>query len=180
VLQYDFDESIGCWLTQTSQAYHRALNDELAPHGITFRQCQVLGWLAHAGELTQVELAAKLEIEPPTLAGILDRMDRAGWVCRCVCEDDRRKKIVTIGPRAEPVWEKIVQCALHVRSVASTGLTPEEVLELKRLLSVVHANVTAGREGGPCSVPSSASASASANSANPATPAAVSLTEEHR
>jgi MarR family transcriptional regulator for hemolysin len=173
VLQYDFEESIGCWLTQTSQAYHRALNDELAPHGITFRQCQVLGWLAHSGELTQVELAAKLEIEPPTLAGILDRMDRAGWVCRTVCEDDRRKKIVTVGPRAEPVWEKIVHCARRVRSVASTGLTPEEVAELRRLLSVVHANVTGGRDGSPCSGPVLSS------TANPVSAAAVSLAEEN-
>jgi len=41
-----------------SQAYQHALSDELTPYGITFRQCQVLGWLAVEGELSQVDLAS--------------------------------------------------------------------------------------------------------------------------
>ncbi len=59
---YDFEESIGYWLTVVSQAYHRALNERLAPHGITYRQSHVIGWLMLEGELTQAELARKLSL----------------------------------------------------------------------------------------------------------------------
>ena len=46
MLPYDFEESIGYWLTVVTQAYHRALNERLAPCGITYRQSHVIGWLA--------------------------------------------------------------------------------------------------------------------------------------
>ena len=49
MLIYDFEESIGYWLTMTTQAYHRAVGEELAPHGITYRQSMVLaGWRSKA------------------------------------------------------------------------------------------------------------------------------------
>jgi MarR family transcriptional regulator for hemolysin len=138
---YDFEESVGYWLSIATQALHRQFNDELAPHGITFRQTQVLGWLALEGEMTQGELASRMMIEPPTLAGILDRMERSAWITRQSCSGDRRRKLIRIRPEATPVWEKIAECALRVRARATRGLSEEEVETLKRLLRVVHQNL---------------------------------------
>lgn len=141
MLQYDFDASVGWWVARTYLAYNRALNDELAPHGVTFRQTQVLGWIAMDGELTQVELAGRMQIEPPTLVGILDRMERDGWIVRAACPKDRRKKMIQVGPRAEPVWEKIIACGRQVRARATAGLSEAELTELRRLLDRVRDNV---------------------------------------
>jgi MarR family transcriptional regulator for hemolysin len=152
MLEYDFDESIGYWLTVTTQAMHRALTDELAPHGVTYRQAQVLAWLAVEGEsatadppgaggLSQSELAAKMLVEPPTLVGILDRMERDGWITRNSCSSDRRKKLVRPTAAAEPAWEKFTECARRVRARATEGLSEEEVETLKRLLGQVFHNI---------------------------------------
>ena len=140
MLEYDFEESLGYWLTIATQGLHRAFNDELAPHGLTFRQSQVLLWLVLKEELSQNQLAALMQIEPPTLAGIVDRMLKAGWIQRRSCPQDRRKKLVSVSPKAEPVWETIVECARTVRARAEENLTPSEALELKRLLSIVAVN----------------------------------------
>jgi len=43
VLEYDFDNSIGYWICMTSHCFEQALNEELTPRGITYRQFQVLG-----------------------------------------------------------------------------------------------------------------------------------------
>lgn len=137
-IEYDFEESIGYWVTITALAFRRALNEELAPHGITFRQFQVLGWLAIERELSQRELADRMDIEPPTLAGIIDRMEAAGWVSRQGCCVDRRRKIIRVEPAAEPVWEKIAECARRVRREATAGLTDEQVEQLRDLLRTVH------------------------------------------
>jgi MarR family transcriptional regulator for hemolysin len=142
VLQYDFEESIGYWLLIGSQTYQRALNEELAPHGVTFRQTQVLGWLALDGQLSQNELAAKMMIEPPTLVGILDRMERDGWISRIACPSDRRKKILVVNPTADGVWDKIVACAKRVRARAVQGLSAEEIETLKRLVRRVQHNLS--------------------------------------
>jgi MarR family transcriptional regulator for hemolysin len=141
VQPYDFDQSVGVWLTLATQAYHRAINDELAPHGITYRQTQVLGWLALDGEMTQADLAAKMFIEPPTLVGVLDRMERAGWIVRRCCDSDRRKKYIQITPAADPTWDKIVQCARRVRARATAGMSEHEMALLKRLLERLRQNV---------------------------------------
>ena len=143
MLQHDLDDSIGVWITLASDAYRRAFTEEVAPHGFTFRQCQVLGYLAYGGPLPQNELAEKMRIEPPTLVGILDRMERDGWIHREGCEVDRRKKIIHPTPAAEPVWSVILQCGRRVRRRASRGLSAQQLESLRELLAKVQENLGA-------------------------------------
>ena len=60
MLEYDFENSVGYWLVRTAQACERAVSEELAPEGITYRQFQVLGWLVLEGDLAQNELAERM------------------------------------------------------------------------------------------------------------------------
>ena len=146
MLEYDFEASIGYWLCLASRAIERALNEELAPHGITFPQWQVLAWLALEGEeLSQSQLADRLRIEPPTLAGILDRMERDGWVRRHPSTKDRRKKMVRPTPRVRPIWDQVVTCARRVRARAVQGVDPAELETVKRVLATVRENLSADR-----------------------------------
>ena len=94
MLEYDFENSVGYWICQASQIFQRAFNEELAPQGVTFRQAQVLGCLALEGRLSQTDLAERMRIEPPTLVGILDRMERDGWIRRGGDTTDRRRKLI--------------------------------------------------------------------------------------
>jgi MarR family transcriptional regulator for hemolysin len=140
---YDFDESIGYWLTITTQAWHRVMINHLAPEGITYRQMHVIGWLKHSGDLSQGELARKMMIEPPTLVRILDRMEAVGLIRRLDDPVDRRRRILQLTPRAEPLWDRITGCARELRDTAATGLSTAEVRQLKRLLRKIHANLGA-------------------------------------
>lgn len=144
-LYHDLQHSIGYWMTVATQAYHRAVSEELAPHGITYRQSMVLGWLAVEGELSQSELAGKMMVEPPTLVGILDRMERDGWITRNGCPSDRRKKMIRATAAAEPIWEKVLQCASRVRAAATEGLSDDELETLNTLLGRVYDNVESSR-----------------------------------
>jgi MarR family transcriptional regulator, transcriptional regulator for hemolysin len=151
VLEYDFENSVGYWVCQASHALQRAFNEELAPQGVTFRQAQVLGCLALEGKLSQTDLADRLGIEPPTLVGILDRMQRDGWIRRDGDKRDRRRKFVDATPAAKPVWTKIVAAAKRVRARATRGMTPPQLAQLKKLLNLVQANLQAAaaqREAG--------------------------------
>ena len=141
MLQYDFESSLGHWICNTARLFEQAMNDELEPHGITFRQCQVLAWLAFEGDLSQSELAERMRIEPPTLVGILDRMEREDWICRESDPVDRRRKNIRPQSKAAPVWSQIVVCADLVRARAKAGLTDEQLQTLKDLLTIVHDNL---------------------------------------
>ena len=139
--QYDFENSVGYWICMSAHAMQRALNEELAPHGITYRQFQVLAWLAMEGSLSQTELADRMDIEPATLVSVLNRMERDGWVTREECANDRRKRIIHPTPRANPIWDKAVACAVSVREKATIGFSPEDVERVKALLGTVLENL---------------------------------------
>ena len=151
MLDYDFENSAGFWIMTAAHDYERAFNDELAPEGITLRQCQVLGFLSLAGPLAQNELAERMRIEPPTLVGILDRMERDGWIRRTACPGDRRRKLIQPQAAAKPVWERIVKVARRLRAQATKGMTANDKLTLRRLLKQVQKNIKQGaaaREAG--------------------------------
>ena len=141
MLEHDFHDSIGCAVAMTAQALERALNEELAPHGITYRRWQVLGWLALRGEITQTELAGLMRIEPATLVGVLDRMERDGWITRQVSGTDRRKKFIRPTWRVEPVWKKITAACRRVRARATAGLTPKQLERTKDVLALMQNNL---------------------------------------
>lgn len=138
---YDFHESIGYWMTLSTQALHRTVSQQLAPHGITFRQAQVIGWLVLTGELSQGELVQRMMIEPPTLVRLLDRMEGAGLIRRDGDPHDRRRRIVRLTDEAGPMWEQIAVTLRNVRKQAGRGLSPDELEQLNTLLRKVLANL---------------------------------------
>lgn len=146
MLEHDFENSVGFWVCQASHALQRAFNEELAPQGVTYRQAQVLGCLALEGQLSQTDLAERMRIEPPTLVGILDRMERDGWIRRDGDKTDRRRKFIQPTPAAKPVWTKIVAAAKRVRTRASAGLSAAQLAQLKKLLGMVQANLQEAAE----------------------------------
>jgi MarR family transcriptional regulator for hemolysin len=141
VLEYDFEESIGYWVYMTSRMIEQAMNDEIAGHGITYRQFQVLAWLALEGNLSQNQLADRMRIEAPTLVGILDRMEQQEWIERQPDTRDRRKKIITPTAKVRPVWERMTACARRVRAQAAEGISVEELELVKSVLTRMQDNL---------------------------------------
>ena len=141
LLRYDFDDSPGWWIVSTARALDRTMAAGLRPHGITYRQCQVLASLALHGPISQADLARDLGIEPPTLTGVLSRMERDGWVERRSCPSDARKNLVHPLQQAEDIWNHIVQTALPLRARAMAGLDDRDLNTLRTLLARIRDNV---------------------------------------
>ncbi len=141
LLEHDFCSDVGFWLHMAAHRFERSMNAELASAGLTYRQCQVLGWLALDGPLAQVDLAERMNVEPPTLVRVLDSMERNGLIERTECSRDRRRKVISPTDRARPIWEKIITCANRVRDRAVRGMTAKEHETLRTSLSRVYDNL---------------------------------------
>jgi MarR family transcriptional regulator for hemolysin len=139
--EYDVAQDIGYALTHTTRAYQRALNAELAPYGVTIRQSQVLGWLRKNGDLSQCQLARLLTIEPATLAGVLERMERDGLILRLADRSDRRRKLIRLNKCAEELGDTVVECSERVCARAVQGLRPQEIDALRGLLKRILNNL---------------------------------------
>jgi MarR family transcriptional regulator for hemolysin len=142
VLHYDFDQSLGFWVCGMAHALRREMNLELAREGITYRQWEVLVCLAF-GDTTQTEIANRLGIEAPTLVGVLERMERDGWLERTCCPEDRRKKRIAPTRQATAVWNRMVTCAHRVRARAQRGLSTDDLATLKRISDQILENLAA-------------------------------------
>ena len=141
MLQFDFEESLGYWVCTTSHAMRRALDTELSRERITMRQFEVLAWIALEGDPSQVELAERLGIEAPTLAGVLARMERDGWLDRYGCPTDRRKKLIRATEKAESVWNRMVECCHRVRKQATKGIAQHDLDRFKSICEQIRANL---------------------------------------
>jgi DNA-binding MarR family transcriptional regulator len=91
------------WLTAREQQAWRsfistipeltaAFEADLAPHGLTMGDYQVLVYLTEAegNRLRMCDLAEALKLSPSGLTRRLDGMVRNGWVDRASCSGDRR------------------------------------------------------------------------------------------
>lgn len=142
MLQYDFENSVAYWVFATAHEMARAMNTELAACGITFRQWEVLVWLSHEGDVSQTELAERMGIEAPTLVGVLDRMERDGWIHRVQSDTDRRKNLIRPTEQVRPVWEQMVACAQRIRARATAEMSAEQLGELRGLLAMMRVGIT--------------------------------------
>lgn len=77
--------------------------------GLGGSDTQFVGLLGRHGPLTPGRLAALSGLTTGTVTGVIDRLERAGFVRRARDPDDRRKVIVT------PVPEAMVGLAEHYR-----------------------------------------------------------------
>ncbi len=141
MLDYDFEESVGYWVFSTAHQLSQTMNEELAALGITYRQWEVLVWISMVGATSQSELARHMRIEAPTLVGVLDRMERDGWIRRTPDPCDRRKKLVQGTEQVEAVWAKMVDCARRVRARATEGIDEATLATVREALATMRRNL---------------------------------------
>ncbi|MFH5802707.1 MarR family winged helix-turn-helix transcriptional regulator [Alienimonas sp. DA493] len=149
MLKHEFQDSIPYFVFTAAHAIEKAMGAALEGHGITFRQCQMLGMLAAHGSLSQAQVAEMMGVEPSSVARLVDRMTRDGWIERRPDPHDRRKYQLFATSQAEPVWEGVQKVAASVRDTALEGLDERDVSELKRMLRHLRNNLT----DDPCRYP---------------------------
>ncbi len=174
MLKHDFQDSIPYFVFTAAHAIERAMGTALEGHGITFRQCQMLGMLAAHGSLSQARVAEMMGVEPSSVARLVDRMTRDGWIERRPDPHDRRKNLLSATSRAEPAWQEVREVGLTMRAKALRGLSEPEVAELKRMLRHLRDNLADGAHHYPDAPPAVADpAVANPAVANPAVAASI-------
>jgi DNA-binding MarR family transcriptional regulator len=76
----------------------RRAEQTLGEHGVTLPQFDVLSNLLMHDGLTQQELAARLQVTKGNVCGLLDRLEKLGWVVRRPDEKDGRVNRLSITP----------------------------------------------------------------------------------
>jgi MarR family transcriptional regulator for hemolysin len=91
-------------------------------HGMTRAQWGILIWLERQPGLSQKELAEILEVEPITVARLIDRLQARGMVERRPDPKDRRIWRLHLCPPAYPVLREIDRQRAQMRVQVTDGL----------------------------------------------------------
>ena len=92
----------------TADAFLRESQRLFRPHGLTGAQYNVLNLLALRPDgIIQRELSDLLVVDRSNITGLLDRLEKTGWVRRADHPEDRRVYQVSLTPAGRKLWEKI-------------------------------------------------------------------------
>lgn len=116
----------------------RAREENLA---LTRAQCSVLWHLAQCEGASQAALAARMDIEPITLARLLYKLEALGLIERRRDPHDRRAHTLHLTAETEPVLEQIYSLSERVGDEAQAGLSAIERERLHKLLGQVKSNL---------------------------------------
>ncbi len=81
------------------------VNEETSHFGVTQGQLPVLCCLNEKEGQTQSELCKNIQVEQPTMANTLRRMERDGLICRSTSEHDGRQSQIFISTQVRPIIE---------------------------------------------------------------------------
>ena len=110
----------------------RRYREPLEPLNLTYTQYIVMMVLWEYGGITEGELGKLVRLDSGTLAPLLKRLEKQGYIRRARLENNERKLFLTLTEQGQLLKEKAKAVPETVRGCSP--LTQEEMLALKKLL----------------------------------------------
>lgn len=124
-------------LARTYLLILRRVTSAIAAHGLTLPQYDVMATLHFSEGVTQQELAERLLVTKGNVCGVLDRLEKAGWVQRRPDEKDARVNRLHLTPAGNAKIEKVFPDHDAVVLDAMGKLSAEEASALRDKLQTL-------------------------------------------
>jgi DNA-binding MarR family transcriptional regulator len=138
----NLDQSLGFLVHDVARLWRKRFEQRAKALGLTRAQWQALAHLKFHQGINQSGLAEILEIEPITVARLIDRMEEAGWVERRPDPADRRAYRLYMTARAQGVLDAMRELGDAVRGEALSGFGRDEQTAVFDLMSRIRRNLT--------------------------------------
>ncbi|KAB7632292.1 MULTISPECIES: MarR family winged helix-turn-helix transcriptional regulator [Stenotrophomonas] len=125
------------------RGFQRIVDAPLRELGFAMSQLPVLVSLKHGNALPQSELARIAGVEQPSMAQLLNRMERDGLIQRRPDPDDRRSRLIALTPQARerlPAAQAVMEAA---SATATAGFSAADMAQLQSLMVRLNANLEA-------------------------------------
>ena len=132
-MTFDRLESPGHVVNYLARLFAGALYRRIGQHGVNTGQFPVLLMLWEEDGVTQASLVEKLAVEQPTMAGTLQRMERAGLIKRVADPDDRRQAHIHLTRKGRALEDALVAGAKETNAIALGGVTAAEATVFVKL-----------------------------------------------
>ncbi|MCW8920507.1 MAG: MarR family transcriptional regulator [Sedimenticola sp.] len=128
-------ESLGFLLADASRLMRRAFQRQLDGSCLTLAQARALIHVSRHEGVRQIDLAELLEVQPITLARLIDQLAENGLVERRPDPTDRRAYQIFLTSKATPHLAEIKRVAKAIREDVLCDLTASETTRFLMTLS---------------------------------------------
>jgi len=142
-----FDTDLIFVLHDVARLMRTRFDQRAREYGMTRAQWVILVRLQRQPGLSQNELANICEVEPITVARLIDRLEASGMVKRCADPSDRRVRRLHLLPAAEPILTEIERYRELFLDEITKDMTPLEWATALELLLRMKDKLTADDAG---------------------------------
>ena len=142
-MQAALDEDFLFLLYDVARTMRTRADQRARTRGMTRAQWVILARLERQPGLTQNEMAAIVEVEPITIARLVDRLEARGLVVRKADPRDRRVWRLHLTPAAAPILREISKYRAEIHEVITAGMGPAVQKALTDGLLQMKANLAA-------------------------------------
>jgi MarR family 2-MHQ and catechol resistance regulon transcriptional repressor len=142
-MKTDLGHELTAAVMATADVFLRESQRLFRPHGLTAAQYNVLNILAATPDgISQRELGDRLVVDRSNVTGLLDRLEKIGWVRRTDDPADRRVYRVVLTPAGRALWGKIAPLYREVVAQITHGLSAKRLQDGLDLLKTLEAGAT--------------------------------------
>jgi MarR family transcriptional regulator, organic hydroperoxide resistance regulator len=134
-------DSINYLFVQVAKAHRARTHELLSRLGLHVGQEMILVALTKRGDLSLSELANMLEVQPPTVTKMVQRLESAAIVRRETCKHDSRSSSICLTSKGKQLQTKIEKIWQQVETEFFGDLSATEKAKFQTLLQKVRANV---------------------------------------
>jgi DNA-binding MarR family transcriptional regulator len=138
----ELDRPVTVRISRVARMLRHHADERLGPYGLTGVQTGLLNRLLKTDGLVQAELGRRMAIEPATLTGIVQRLEREGWVRRSCDPGNRRLQRVWLTDKAREALPALQREQARERKRALAGLDSSDLARLEQLLDRIEVNLT--------------------------------------
>lgn len=137
-----YNRSISGKIKYISDRIRQKGDNNLKDHGITLSQVRVLRFLnGNGGSCSQKEIEDYLQVSHPTVAGLVSRMEQAGFLQTSVSATDKRNKVVSVTEKGRSLSADLCKYMVDIEQKMFVGLTDEQLQQLSDALNIIAANL---------------------------------------
>lgn len=125
---------VGYAATRASVVLKKVLTKHFGPLHLKGVEFSILVLVASNENVSQKQLGQALDVSPPNLAVMLDRMVERDWVARVRSTEDRRSQIIVLTKAGQQLAQRAERIASTMENDALSVLSPAERLLLLELL----------------------------------------------
>jgi DNA-binding MarR family transcriptional regulator len=135
-------DSLGFLVADLARRMRGAFAQQLEGSGLTLAQARALLHVARQEGMRQVELSERLEVQPITLARLVDQLEQSGLVERRADPQDGRAHRIFLTRASRPHLTTIERVAAAIRQQALQGIGEQEAMLVTAALRTMRKNLS--------------------------------------